>query len=119
MEKHGACKLDLMLVREVLTKTELKIWYPINQLRNYARLMRGSYGSSANKEELMRGVLEKKRVYVLPAFQTPSMPLELAVQLAEKAIRYNKSDLRKLYDARTIVEFDPGKPGHNATNYNQ
>ena len=38
MEADGRCKLDLMLVREVFDDSEAKIWYPVNQLRNYARL---------------------------------------------------------------------------------
>lgn len=38
MERSGQCKLDLMLVREVFDDPEAKIWYPVNQLRNYARL---------------------------------------------------------------------------------
>mmetsp|Transcript_18483 Transcript_18483/g.39704 ORF Transcript_18483/g.39704 Transcript_18483/m.39704 type:complete len:458 (+) Transcript_18483:258-1631(+) len=138
MEKHGRCKLDLMLIREVFADREAKIWYPINQLRNYARLQaRTPLIGIVDGDLLVSPIIvdelknrsaphyakqllspNSKLVYVLPAFQAPSaLPKREAMQLAEESVSMSKAQMWHLYNAGLLVPFDPGKPGHNATNY--
>ena len=54
----------------------------------------------------------------MAAFQVPNaVPREEAMALADRAISLPKADLKTWFDQEHVVPFDPGKPGHAATNY--
>ncbi len=57
-------------------------------------------------------------VYVLPAFQVPSsFRREQAMKMADQSVGLTKEQLLTWYERQEVVPFDPGKPGHAATNY--
>mmetsp|Transcript_23209 Transcript_23209/g.50938 ORF Transcript_23209/g.50938 Transcript_23209/m.50938 type:complete len:525 (-) Transcript_23209:908-2482(-) len=94
---ESACKLDIMLAYEVFVERKAMLLYPINVLRNYARLQARTplvalvdvdmLMSSALYEDLVSGkgfstmLMEKARAktaFVLPAFETYGQTYEAA-----------------------------------------
>ncbi|GAX83398.1 hypothetical protein CEUSTIGMA_g10823.t1 [Chlamydomonas eustigma] len=129
MEIAGRCKLDLMLVREVFEHKEAKIWYPVNQLRNYARLQARTpligiidadllVSPTLVKQLIKRDVqkqylrqlsqLSEKVVYVLPAFQTPAhQHREEATLVADRAVSLQKDQLKSWW-FKTASSYEVG-----------
>lgn len=59
-----------------------------------------------------------REVFILPAFQVPgTVSMEEAMAMADHAISFGKRELKGWFDQAFLVPFDPGKPGHAATDY--
>ncbi|GAX83397.1 hypothetical protein CEUSTIGMA_g10822.t1 [Chlamydomonas eustigma] len=137
-EKEPACQLDIILVYELYTDKQAILLYPVNQLRNLARLQARTeliglmdvdmlVSSKLTKSMLVPEVsaimidtCRKNTVYVIPAFETYGTMQEAADQ-ADKLVRQSKTFLVRSVASRVIAPFDARRfsLGHNTTNYKE
>ena len=132
VEAEGKCELRVLLLYEVFQAQKASALYPVNSLRNYARLMANTelianidvdmipsatLSQSLQQlsvHELVQGCKEQKAVYVLPAFETRCG----GASYADRVSLYSKDKLWR-EDPACVGQFR-GKvavPCHNATDY--
>ena len=136
-ERGDGCTLDIVLLSEL--RYEEEAWaYPYNSNRNHAiarartrliflldvdflpnRALRESVTSQENWESLLEATHKKRKVIVVPAFETdPTLKIEDGIQVAVQASTASKIELQNMFDKGDIVQFAPFfKRGHGATNY--
>ncbi|KAG2428016.1 hypothetical protein HXX76_012002 [Chlamydomonas incerta] len=175
LEGNGSCKLDLMLVAEPYRDGKSLVLYPVNVLRNYARLMArtpliglidvdliisdslaSEMNDPAKAAPYVAGAAEAAKAYsegrhgpkystgfsriasvesiadplgvkpaakggrpayVLPAFVTRGGSVSAQIARADKVVQLDKAGLRKYYQSKKIVRFDPASSGHRPTDY--
>lgn len=138
-EKHkGSCVLDVMLVMQRVGGPVAEAMYPVNNLRNLARLQSrtvliaqldvdmlvssGLYRNFLNKIFVARVTdlcHKKKAVIVLPAFEVPGRDIPEAAELASTLVRdCNKSCLHQQQKEGLVTQFHANFwQGHLSTNY--
>lgn len=139
-EDSKTCQLDLMFVYEVVGEEMMTAMLPINTIRNYALLQARTDLLSmidvdllisktlfrdmldANTFEYYKTECAKKKLFVLPAFETAySANFSAAYDLAWQACQNDKTGVLRLCDKGLIFQF--ALPifftGHGATNYKQ
>lgn len=130
----SACRLDLVLVYEVYQEKRATMLYPVNQLRNLARLQArtelvglmdvdmlvssklANHLIQYSRSETMRNTCSKRTVYILPAFETYGPN---AAMMADKLVRQSKTHLVRSVGQGLVAPFDSVRfpIGHNTTNF--
>lgn len=137
VEATGKCQLDIMLVYELYQEERAMMLYPVNLLRNLARLqartpliamMDVDMLISTNLVEELRSPekaaqylaqCKNKVVFVLPAFETYGVEIEEASTLADTIATGSKQFLLESLDMGIAGSFDSKRflLGHAATNF--
>mmetsp|Transcript_21809 Transcript_21809/g.37226 ORF Transcript_21809/g.37226 Transcript_21809/m.37226 type:complete len:431 (-) Transcript_21809:13-1305(-) len=136
MEAADKCQLDMMLLYEVFDHKDSAMLYPVNSLRNFARMqvrtpllsaidvdMMISAGLSEDLNDKVRLAQLAARALikvatVLPAFE-PSRQGVVGRQMADKAVTVSKAELEQMFNTRLMLQFKKKvfKRGHTPTNY--
>mmetsp|Transcript_14554 Transcript_14554/g.31695 ORF Transcript_14554/g.31695 Transcript_14554/m.31695 type:complete len:435 (+) Transcript_14554:51-1355(+) len=143
-EKEKNCQLRLLLMYEEFTQPRAAaLLYPVNALRNYARLMadtplianidvdmipslslsrslsqqtgESSHAASMGAETYITGCTKHNRVYVIPAFETTCG----GPSAADRAVQLEKQKLTGLMDEQCLMQFrgNVAPACHNVTDY--
>ena len=140
----SACILDLLLVYEIYSEKRAMLLYPVNQLRNIARLQARTelialmdvdmllssklpkWMSEEGNVEVMTKTCASRQVYVTPAFQTyqkngTMTSLTQEIDMADQLSRQSKSYLIRSVKTGIVGPFDAVRfpVGHNTTNFPQ
>jgi len=136
IEASGGCQLDLMFVYEVFDSLEATMLYPVNTLRNLARMqVRTRLLSAIDVDMMISKTLSEElsdpariaaleelalsRVAtVLPAFE-PSRQGPVGRTIADHVALASKGDIAKMFRAKELLQFKLKvfPRGHTPTNY--
>lgn len=125
----GACQLEAMLVYEVFAEQQAAMLYPVNVLRNLARLqartplismldvdlmvsggLADAMAQPVKAAAVVRACSEHKAVYVLPAFETKDgLDAAAATELADRAVSGAKGALVELVKKGDMQPFDTAR----------
>ncbi|GFH30314.1 uncharacterized protein HaLaN_29145 [Haematococcus lacustris] len=135
-KESGTCQPEILLLYEIYTERKALLLYPINLLRNLARLQARTpltalidvdmlLSTHAYKDmedpvkaqAVVQGA-RRKRAYVLPAFETYGLQHQAAA-LADRIARKDKAFLIQAVKKGMCGGFDSRRfsPGHNSTDY--
>ncbi|KAL6763415.1 glycosyl-transferase for dystroglycan-domain-containing protein [Haematococcus lacustris] len=135
-KESGTCQPEILLLYEVYTERKALLLYPINLLRNVARLqartpltalidvdmLLSTYAykdmeDPVKAQAVVQGA-RRKRAYVLPAFETYGLQHQAAA-LADRIARKDKAFLIQAVKKGMCGGFDSRRfsPGHNSTDY--
>eukprot|EP00877_Chromochloris_zofingiensis_P009613 jgi/Chrzof1/4905/Cz15g04010.t1 len=137
-EVLDGCQLDMILLYETVAEPMMQVLLPINTLRNYALIQARTrlvamvdvdllvsntlfdWMTVPENYELLKSECAKKKVFVLPAFETAHQKnMAAAYRMAADAVSKDKSGLAEMVANREIHQFALYlfREGHNCTNY--
>ncbi|PNH12214.1 Glycosyltransferase-like protein LARGE [Tetrabaena socialis] len=138
VESNGSiCQLDLMLFSEVFDSDQAKLLYPVNYLRNYARMQVRTrllamidvdmFMSTSLSQEMSQPasiqryeeLCAERRATVLPAFE-PTKPGAVGKDMAMRISRVSKSELQTIHGRNKVtIQFKLRvfPRGHTPTDY--
>ena len=136
--KENGCQLDIIFVWEAFDSESASLLYPVNSLRNYARILvktklisaidvdmmiSTSLSEYLLKPEAVEDLLSqtlRRTAVVLPAFE-PSRQGSYGRTMADKAAIGSKADLAALFKSKQILQFKLKVfvRGHTPTNYSK
>jgi hypothetical protein len=132
----AGCQLDIIFLWEAFDTKDAALLYPVNSLRNYARILVKTQLMSAIDVDMMisrslsehlqspgvKEILEeqalKRIALVLPAFE-PSRQGSYGRSMADLAANGTKADLASLFKSKQVLQFKLKVfvRGHTPTNY--
>lgn len=136
-ENRASCALDLMFLWDVFKQREGNLLYPVNSLRNYARLqLRTPLMAAIDVDMVLSPSLSQqlhnpdrvallthrcleKELFVLPAFEPPETGNFYGKGLVASALKGGKPVLGKLFNKGAMLQFKVKAfpSGHTPTNY--
>jgi hypothetical protein len=137
---EGGCQLDTALLYEVVADDVMTLLLPINVMRNYGLLQArtrlitmvdvdlivssalSDWMADPKNVDFLHKECAAKRVYVLPAFETPRSPdASAAHKVAGDAVAGDKAALEALVAKKLVHQFALYlfREGHNMTEYNK
>lgn len=139
---NSACILDILLVYEIYSEKRAMLLYPVNQLRNLARVQARTelialmdvdmllssklpkWMSEEGNVELMTRTCARRQVYVTPAFETYRKSGAVTsttreIEIADQLSKQSKSYLIRSIKTGFIGPFDSIRfpIGHNTTDF--
>lgn len=137
IEQSGRCQLDILLVYELFQEERAIMLYPVNAMRNLARLqaktpmialldvdmlVSRSLSEDLKKVEVAAKYEQQckdKNVFVLPAFETYGADVPEAASFADSVVSNDKKYLIGSIKLGVAAPFDSKRfvLGHAATNY--